>query len=197
VKRLRVTLSPTMTMSWLVVLTTTLGCDDRASRIAREAADRQAEQNRTMARLEHEIAAGARQLVEAEGHARRQTLEIHHGLQAERSQMAGAWSDLERERQSVARSRRTESFWVAVLPAGGGALVAVLALVLAWIVLTSLRHDDDSAVAACQLLLDEIVDHANGLHEALPTRLPALPDGHLTRLLHDASSQSSPLKVEP
>jgi hypothetical protein len=171
----------------LTVLATTLGCDDRAMTIAREAADRQAEQNRTMAELEHEVAAGARQLVEEEGQARRQALEIHRDLQAERGQLADAWSGLELERQNIARSRRTESFWMALVPAAGGALAAVLALAFAWIVLVGSRREDADA-AACQLLLDEFIADADHI-AAFPSSNGALP-AMQARLLGGATAQS-------
>ena len=51
----------------ILVLILTSGCDDeRATQIAREAADRQAQQNTAMAELNKEVASGTRQLVEAD-----------------------------------------------------------------------------------------------------------------------------------
>lgn len=45
----------------LILLVMTNGCDDRVTQVAREAADRQAQQNTAMANLNQEVAAGTRQ----------------------------------------------------------------------------------------------------------------------------------------
>ena len=147
-----------MTIWPLVALATTLGCDDGAATIAREAADRQAEQNLAMAALQQEVAVGARQLVEEEGQARRQTLEVHRDLVAGQNRLADGWNDVESQRQQIARSRRTESFWAAILPAGGGVVAAVLALAFAWLALFGLHRTDDSSEVACQLLVQQLAD---------------------------------------
>jgi hypothetical protein len=158
-----------LTIGPLVVLAMTLGCDDGSVRIAREAADRQAEQNRTMAELQHEVAAGSRQLVEEEGQARRQALEVHRDLAAGQGRLADGWDDVEAQRQQIARSRRSDSFWAAVLPPSGGVIAAVAALAFAWVVLHSLSGDDDSSAIACQLLIEQFV-----IPEQSPDRDPLL-----------------------
>lgn len=146
-----------LTIGPLVVLATTLGCDDGSAMIAREAANRQAEQNRTMAKLHQEVAAGSRQLVEEEGQARRQALEVHRDLAAGQDRLAAGWDDVESQRRQIARSRRTESFWAAVLPPSGGVIAAAVALGFAWVVLSGLRGDDHSSELACQLLVEQFV----------------------------------------
>ncbi len=181
-------LNATVTIWPLLVLTTALGCDGGAATIAREAADRQAEQNRAMAALQQEVAAGARQLVEEEGQARRQSLEVHRDLVAGQDRLADGWIDVEAQRQQIARSRRTESFWVAVLPAGGGVVAAVLALAFAWLALFGLRSTDDSSEVACQLLVEHLVDPEQAfeladLRDSPRQQLP--PTGQLGGLLTD------------
>ena len=71
----------------LVLLIVTSGCDDAATRIAREAADRQAQQNTAMANLNQEVASGTHQLVAADAEARKEIVVVHHDLQAERSKL--------------------------------------------------------------------------------------------------------------
>jgi cell division protein FtsL len=138
----------------LISAVTNAGCDQSAD-VARVAADRQARQNETMARLQTEVAAGAKQLVDEEGRARRQTLELHRDLQSERSQLAGGWNALQAERASIAHSRRTESVLAALVSGGRGALAGFVALAFAWLALFGLSHRDDSAQAACELMVTE------------------------------------------
>ena len=105
----------------LIGLLTTGGCDNREAEIAREAADRQAAQNQTMAELQQEVVVGTKRLAENDAQSRRQTLQVHRDLQAERTQLNKGWDSLETERQSVALSRRVDSFLTVLITGGGGA----------------------------------------------------------------------------
>ena len=98
----------------ITLLAATHGCDDRATQIAREAADRQAQQNTEMAELNKEVASGTHQLVEADAKARTEIVGVHHDLQAERTRLDTSWSELESERREIAGQRRTESMLVPV-----------------------------------------------------------------------------------
>ena len=111
-----------------IVLILINGCDDRATQIAREAANRQAHQNTTMAELNKEVASGTRKLVAADAQARKEIVGVHHDLQAERTRLDVGWNSLEQERQQIATQRRTESMWVPVVQAGG--LIAVVVALL-------------------------------------------------------------------
>src|SRR5687767_6363489 len=71
-------------LTLLVATVTTLGCDDTALEVAREAADRQAEQNLQMAALHDKVAEGAKRLVEEEAKARQTLLAAHRDLHGER-----------------------------------------------------------------------------------------------------------------
>ena len=93
----------------IVVLTWTLGCDERVVEVAREAADRQAAQNQQMGELQKEVARGSRSLVEADAAARQAIVGVHRDLQAERRQLNTGLNDLEVQRQKLAGQRRTES----------------------------------------------------------------------------------------
>ena len=72
---------------WTTLSILTSGCDDAATRVAREAADRQAQQNTTMAELNKEVAGGTHRLVEADAQARKEVIGVHRDLQAERSRL--------------------------------------------------------------------------------------------------------------
>src|SRR6185295_6133925 len=105
----------------LIVLTS--GCDDRASQIAREAANRQVQQNTAMADLNKEVASGTHRLVEADAQARKEIVGVHRDLQAERSRLDSSWNELEDDRRQLAGQRRTASALVAVAQVSGGVLL--------------------------------------------------------------------------
>ncbi len=149
--------STTPTALALAALLTISGCDNREAEIAREAADRQAEQNRTMAQLQQEVAVGTRRLAENDARARQQALEVHHDLQGERSQMTDGWDSLEAERQTIARQRRTDSFLAALVTGGGAAVAALFALAFAWLALLGQRRQDDAAESFCELLAEDLL----------------------------------------
>ena len=116
------------------------GCDDRVAQVAREAADRQAQQNTEMARLNKEVASGSHQLVEADARARKEIVGVHHDLQGERQRLASGWDDLERERQQIASERRTESMLVPAAEIVGTVLVVSLLLGFCWYLLAAARR---------------------------------------------------------
>src|SRR6266576_1601463 len=101
-------------ISILLIVTTghVAGCDDRVTQVAREADNRQARQNQSMAELNKEVAAGTHKLVEADAQARKEIVGVHHELQAERTRLDTGWYALEQERQHIAGERRTESILV-------------------------------------------------------------------------------------
>ena len=85
----------------VALLTTLLGCDDRANRIAEAAAQRQAAQNLEMARVNQGVLKTTKQ------------------LQAERAQLNQGRDALEGERQTIAR-RRGRRHGRRALRLGGG-----------------------------------------------------------------------------
>src|SRR5262245_58902790 len=98
---------------WMLLALGTLaaiqGCDDKSTRLAREAANRQAQRNTEMAQLNREVAAGSHQLVEADAKARQEIVGVHRDLQAERTRLDTGWSQLEEDRRQIATQRRSES----------------------------------------------------------------------------------------
>jgi hypothetical protein len=144
---------PIVAMTTLLAMIMT-GCDDRATQIAVEAADRQAEQNREMAQLNREVAAGTSRLVIEEAKAREQALQVHRQLQDERAGLRTGWDELEAERRQVAQSRRIDSALSALVSGSGAMLAALLALALAWLVLYR-GHDASEPAPA---LYAEVVD---------------------------------------
>jgi hypothetical protein len=163
---------PALTMLSAMTL---IGCDDRAARIAIDAADRQAEQNREMAQLNREVAAGTSRLVTEDAKARQQALEVHRDLQQERSGLTDGWNSLEAERKQIAQSRRTDSALTAIVSGGGGTLAGLLALALAWLALY--RGGPEEASSPVIEVIDVMLDSPPN-----PPQLPPnpLPGGLLT-----------------
>jgi hypothetical protein len=141
----------------ITALILTSGCDERATQIALEAADRQAQQNTTMAELNQEVATGTRELVEADSQARREIVGVHRDLQAERTRLDTGWNALEQERRQIASQRRTESMLVPVTKIVGGLALAVVLLGFCWYVLLAARRNDDTDAQLTELLIDEIL----------------------------------------
>jgi len=141
----------------ILMMLVTIGCSAEATRIAREAADRQAQQNTAMADLNKEVASGSHQLVAADAQARQYIVGVHHDLQAERGRLDTAWSALQGERQQVAQDRRTESFLVAMWPLLGGSLAVATLLGFCWWLLVSATANSRVDARLNDVLLAEIL----------------------------------------
>lgn len=139
------------------------GCDDGATQIAREAANRQAQQNTEMAQVNKEVASGTHQLVEADAQARKEILGVHHDLQAERTRLDTGWNELEGERRQIAGQRRTESMLVSVCELLGGISLVVVLLGFCWYALVTIRRGDDTDAQLNELLVQEILPGESSL----------------------------------
>jgi hypothetical protein len=175
--------------AWIVSCSLTLivaGCDERVAQVAREAADRQADQNRTMAELHEEVAAGTRSLVEADSQARRELLAAERELHVERSRLDEGRDALELDRKQLAAERRTDSLLVPALRSLGAIALAVVVIGFSWYALVRLRSDDVVDAELVELLVLELTDDRS-------PRLPAeskqlLPQrGPADRLTHEPS----------
>ena len=164
----------------IVLVTLISGCDDRATQIAREAANRQAQQNSSMADLNKEVASGTHQLVEADAQARKEILGVHHELQAERTRLDTGWNSLEQERRQIASQRRAESMLVPVIQAGGLLALAIALLGFCWYAIASCRNSDCSDAQLNELLVREL----------LPDESTRLLSGHGWPLLDDPRSDN-------
>jgi hypothetical protein len=143
-----------------------IGCDDAASKIARESADRQAEQSKQMVQLTTELAAGTHQLVEADAKARQAVMGVHRDLEAERSQLSSGWDQLEQERRQIASQRRTDSVVRSVATIVGEVLLVLVLVGLCWFVLLGARRDGDADDQLNEFLLTEFLNDG-------PLELPA------------------------
>ena len=142
----------------IALLLAAAGCEDdkRVVELAREAADRQAEQNRQMGRQTEEIATATRELIEADARSRQEMVALHRELQNEQAVVARQRDALETERRELARARQRESLLIPVLQGGGGVLVVVAALVFCAFLLAGLRRHEETSEALSELLIQEL-----------------------------------------
>ena len=146
------------------------GCtDERVSQIAREAADRQAEQNKAMAELQGQVAEGTRQLVEADAQSRQEMIGVHRELQSERSRLDQSWDKLHQQ-------QRNESLLVAFLPTIGIVIVVCLLLGFCWYALCAAHSEEIASSDLSELLVEELTSEKPRLLQR-GTDLPALTDG--------------------
>ena len=162
------------------------GCNERVAQVAREAADRQAEQNHRMAEVQQEVAAGARSLVAADAEAPRELVAAPREMHVERNQLDRGRDALERERRAMAAERRTVSLLAPALESLGAVLVVLVVIGFSWYALVRLRSDEVVDTELVELLVQELAD------EQLP-RPPAdskqllPPNSSANRLAHQPS----------
>ena len=142
---------------------------------SREAADRQAEQNRQMAKLHQEVASGTHELVAADALARQEVFQVHRDLEVERHELDASRDALEQERQRIAGERRTESLLVPAFEATGMVAVVVVLLGFSWYALAKTRADEPDDSELSELLIHELAATGPlGLPgPSLPARIPS------------------------
>ena len=135
------------------------GCDgnERVAEVAREAADRQAEQNRQIAHQNHQVAETTKELVEADANSRRDLIAVQHDLQGQQAEVAKQRDGLEAERRQIAQTRLSESLLAPLMECTAVALVCVMAIALCGFLLYGLRHDHGSDQEITELLVEDMV----------------------------------------
>ena len=148
-----------------VVLLTGCDEDEKVARVATQAADRQAEQNKEMARVNRQVAAGTKRLVKADAEARKDVLAMQKDLQGQASKVGQQRDLLESERREIAKHRVRESILGPIIANLGPLLVCALVLVFCGLLVYGLRVDkgDDDAVG--EILIEELAS-------SQPTLLP-------------------------
>jgi hypothetical protein len=146
----------------VALMVTATGCEEdenenkRLAEMAERQLQRQAEQNRHMAELQHEVAAGARQLVQADAKAREEMVALHRDVQVERTEIGRQRDSLEDERKLIASQRHRDPVIAAAITNIGLLLACLLPLILCWYLLRRpLEPADDAAVA--EVLLQDLV----------------------------------------
>jgi hypothetical protein len=146
----------TTTQLFLVLLMLS-GCESRDVQLAREAANRQAQQNTEMTTLNKEVASGAHQLVAADAQARKEIINVHHELQAERSRLDTSHDALEKERQNIASERQTDSILTALAPLFSTVVLVVVLLGFCWSMTVAAHRRESSDFDVSDLLVRELV----------------------------------------
>lgn len=158
-----------------------VGCDEedrhkQVAEVAIQAAERQAQQNTEMARLNREVAEGTRRMVEADAEARKEIIAVHQEIQSERASLSDGFETLEAERKQMAQERRTESILVPAARTIGVALVAVVVVGFCVFVLFGLRRADASDAELNELLIHDLVSEHPRLLNG-PGAGPAIENG--------------------
>ncbi len=133
------------------------GGDGRLVGMARESADRQAEQNRQMAQLQGQVAEGARRLIEAGAQARQELTALQRDLRADQAEVGRQRDQLEAERREIAKQRHRDPIIAAAMMNVGLVLACLLPLVLCGYLLYVLRDSGTEDEAVTELLIEELV----------------------------------------
>jgi hypothetical protein len=167
-----------------MLIMTAIGCDDnenkRLADMAERHLERQSEQNHRMSELQHEVAQGARQLVEADAKAREEMVTLQREVQAERSEVGRQRDTMEDERRSLATIRRLDPIIAAAITDIGLLAACLLPLILCWYLLHA-RIDPADDQAVTEVLLEDLMTDRPLLlprrddHRGEP-QIPALPD---------------------
>lgn len=165
---------PAIRSLWIVLPILMSGCDDRATHIAREAANRQSQQNTVMAELNKSVASGTHELVAADAQARKEIIDVHHELQAERTRLDTGWDALESERQRIAGQRRTESLLGPVVTFVGWLLLVIVLLGFCWYAVGSAQASEDHDIRLNEYLVCEVLAPESPLLPANSSPLPLL-----------------------
>ena len=142
----------------LAMIGLALGCetdDERLVDVAREASQRQADQNREIAHQNRELAEASKELIKADAESRRELVALERDLQAERTAIGRQRDELEEERRTIAQERYWDSQLGGAVGGAAVLLVAALPLVLCWFLLRGMWADRDDAIS--EVLIQEFV----------------------------------------
>jgi hypothetical protein len=186
----------TAVVTALVVVPLT-GCNDneRVAQVATQAADRQAEQNKEMARVNREVAEGTKRLVVADAEVRKDAIAMQKDLQGQASEVGQQRDVLESERRQIAVQRHHESVLAPILANMGPLLVCALVLVLCSLLVYGLRvnHGDDDSMVA-EVLIEELAWPEPKLLPPLTTGRATVAQSDPDQELLPAASTASPQK---
>ena len=148
---------PFLTILATAALVTVTGCDQdgRVARVAQEAAERQAEQNKELVRLNRETAEGTKRLVGADAETRKELASLQRDLQAAASEVGRQRDVLEADRRELDARRHRDSVVAAAIQSAALVVACVLPLVVAWYLLRSVRDEEDDPVVT-EVLISEL-----------------------------------------
>lgn len=144
---------------FVLLLATACGCDERDQRLAemaREAANRQAEQNRQMADLQKQVAEGSKRLVEADAQARGEMNALQRDLQQSQSEVGRQRDLLENDRREIASQRHLDPIIASAIMDTGMVLACLLPLLLAGYALRCVFAPGQTDSVVAEVLVREI-----------------------------------------
>lgn len=209
----------------VLLIVAAAGCsrDARLAEMAREAAQRQAEQNQEMARLNREVVANSQEVIRADAESRQEVLELqreliqrdeqgrgelnalqretHTAAMEDRRELDGQRQDLEQERRQIARQRYWDSLFGAALTSLGITLASLAPIGLAVYLLWALQHQGPDDAELADLLVEEIVSDRPmllGFDRRLSRKsLPLDPDPLVTTAVGDGTADDSDSDLFP
>ncbi len=180
----------TIPVHLIILILLIAGCDTdgRLVELSREAADRQAEQNKEMARVNQSVADGTKNLITEHSQARQELTGLQDGIQSQQTEVNRQRDDLRSERREIADQRLTESRLGPLLSSLGIFFLGATTIGFCALLLVRLHHPSDDPLG--ELLLEDLVSKQPNLFSTQPA-IP--PSGHLT----ETSLQQLEQKEEP
>jgi hypothetical protein len=164
--------APTTWSRLTLLVLIAIGCssgDDRLVELSRQSVDRQAEQNRLVETNDRQVTEANSKLVQAEAQSRRENLELHRQIVAERTGLNQQRDLLEQERREIADQRNRDPIVAESIRAAAGLVAATLPLVVCLFLLRGLfAGSDDNALA--DVLIQELAAQMPLLGEDSPNR---------------------------
>ena len=162
-------------------LGTMIGCkdDERLAEMARNATQRQAEQNEEMIRLNREVTQSHQRLIEADAESRQEVLQVQHelierdeqgrqqlnalqrdtqsGIQRERSSLDRQQEELDKQRREISKQRNRDPIVAATITSLGVTLACLAPIALAICLLRTTHHrHEPTDTELAELLLQEM-----------------------------------------
>lgn len=165
-----------VTLTLVIGLIAVIGCDEdeRLARMAQQATERQAEQNRAMAEVSRDSVQASGRLVEAEAKARQELLAMQRELQDQQTVIARQHDRLEEERRELASQRRWDSLTAATITSTGLILACLAPLVVCWYLLRVARDETDDSIVA-EVLIEELTSEQPRLFPPITEDRDSLP----------------------
>jgi hypothetical protein len=146
--------------------------------MAQQSTERQAEQNREMAKLNQQVSENAKQLVERDAQCRNDLNklqhQVHQAATAERQNIDRQRESLESERRDIATKRHRDPVIAAALMQVGLILACLLPLVFCVYLLRAQRNEEVSEQVVAELLMHELVAEQSPLLGSQNVERPAL-----------------------
>ncbi len=160
----------------ILLILSIAGCDtdERLVELSREAADRQAERNKEMARVNKSVAEGTKHIVTEHAKGRADLTTLHQAVQAQQAGVNRQRDALESERRQIAGQRLTESRLGPVLSSLGIFLLGATTIGFCAYLVVRLYQPGDDPLG--ELLLDDLVTDEPKL---FPRQPATPPSGHL------------------